>query len=400
MATPLFSQPTRTGHSSSYVANALVQFKAGRCLRDGTTNWVRPDLRKGFVYITQNVEDDLMHFYWKDRRTQEIEEELIIFQDEAEFVKCSQSEDRVYVLKFLSSNRRLFFWMQSSHPERDVEVCRRVNRVLNSPPAPLDDSHHQHHGMAVSEPAATPDGTDETGVDSTAETFFTPTREGQPDNAELDSDDNASAKATVGSTTTSVVDSLAGTASQAAATGSSSNNRHHDYSETWAQLRQVMENLRVPENTQAGAATQLNLEDVLSSDTLATLLTDPEVCSALFPYLPEPVNASSSQEGKVPATPRRHSPEEVRSIVRSAPFQQSLHSLSYALQTGQLGPLIQQFGLPTEASFGVENFLRAIETQVNTEERRVSSSAGDHGKAKSAGDSMGDQGSNAMEEDS
>ncbi|KAK9765174.1 hypothetical protein K7432_006707 [Basidiobolus ranarum] len=125
MTTSLFP----TASSSNTI---LVEFKAGKCLREGTTNIVKPDLRKGLVYLQQG-EDSLMHFFWKDRKTNQIEDDLIIFPDEAEFLKVQESKDRVYLLKFRSSSLRLFFWMQDINSEDDEYLGARVNEILNSP---------------------------------------------------------------------------------------------------------------------------------------------------------------------------------------------------------------------------------------------------------------------------
>lgn len=92
---------------------------------------VHPDKRKGLLYIYQS-EDSLMHFCWQDRHTGTfscisldlsyfisdiivgvVEDDLIIFPDDCEYVRVPQcTTGRVYVLKFKSSNRKLFFWMQ------------------------------------------------------------------------------------------------------------------------------------------------------------------------------------------------------------------------------------------------------------------------------------------------
>lgn len=96
-----------------------------------TGRMVHPDKRKGLLYIYQS-EDSLMHFCWQDRHTGilsctslhlsyfitdviigVVEDDLIIFPDDCEYVRVPQcTTGRVYVLKFKSSNRKLFFWMQ------------------------------------------------------------------------------------------------------------------------------------------------------------------------------------------------------------------------------------------------------------------------------------------------
>ncbi|KAJ1918557.1 hypothetical protein IWQ60_007469 [Tieghemiomyces parasiticus] len=419
MASALFSQPPRQGTGSSMEPNCLIQFKAGRCMRDGDTNWVRSDPRKGLAFLRIG-DDGLLHFYWKVRRTTSYEEDLIIFPEEAEFLKCTQSEDRVYLLKFKSSAQRLFFWMQGSTPEKDPEVCRRVNKFLNSNVAPADDLGAGSSRRAVGSvataamrqergnPAA---GTVAGDIDNEASATLEDVSRTVDhllgaEGHDLDSDDNASAKATVGSTTTSVVESVAGTAHSGAAGtqahlgahqtsgsnpgGSSSGaaGRSRDQSESWAQLRQIMTELQVPDQQQNPSG--LDLQDVLTPESLAVLLSDAEVCAALFPYLPEQPSATDEPQSTATSASAARSHQEIREVVQSPPFQHAVRSLSYALQSGQLGPLIQQLGLPQEASFGVENFLRAVETQVKQEK---------HDSKQGDGSAEQDDGGDSMEED-
>lgn len=55
----------------------LVEFRAGKMTMKG--NMVRPDKRKGLVYIYQS-DDSLMHFCWKDRQSGSLEDVSIIDQ--------------------------------------------------------------------------------------------------------------------------------------------------------------------------------------------------------------------------------------------------------------------------------------------------------------------------------
>lgn len=50
-----------------------LAFKAGRAFRRDGTSFVDPNPTKGAV-ILQNGDDDLLHFQWKNRVTNEIEE--------------------------------------------------------------------------------------------------------------------------------------------------------------------------------------------------------------------------------------------------------------------------------------------------------------------------------------
>lgn len=70
----------------------------------------------------------------------------------------------------------------------------------------------------------------------------------------------------------------------------------------------------------------LSLTDVVTPDILRPLSMDPSVQEQVQPHLP-----STS--------------ERLESVLTSPQFQQALGTFSGALQSGQLGPLMGQFGL-------------------------------------------------------
>ncbi|KAK0201645.1 adhesion regulating molecule [Desarmillaria ectypa] len=111
------------------MADILLAFKAGKALRREGTNMVDPVATKGAIMIT-NGEDGLLHFIWKNRVSNDVEEDLILFPSDASFIKAA---GRTYVLKFSSSNQRHFFWMQDASPDRDDEFVRNVNGLLEDP---------------------------------------------------------------------------------------------------------------------------------------------------------------------------------------------------------------------------------------------------------------------------
>jgi 26S proteasome regulatory subunit N13 len=113
MSSALFSSGRPTGGGGGGIggnSKSLVEFRAGKMsLKD---KMVTPDKRKGLIYIYQS-DDSLMHFCWKDRTTDAIEDDLMIFPDDVEVKKITQcTTGRVYLMKFKSNNRKLFFWMQ------------------------------------------------------------------------------------------------------------------------------------------------------------------------------------------------------------------------------------------------------------------------------------------------
>lgn len=81
----------------------------------------------------------------------------------------------------------------------------------------------------------------------------------------------------------------------------------------------------------------VDLSTAMTSEALQPILSNPEFMQHLQSFLPNTGEASTS------------SSEQLCSTVQSPQFQQAVSMFSAALQSGQLGPLMQQFGLSDEA---------------------------------------------------
>lgn len=104
----------------------------------------------------------------------------------------------------------------------------------------------------------------------------------------------------------------------------------------------------------------MDLASVLTPEVMAPILANAEVQQRLLPYLP-------SGESLLQST------EELTNTLTSPQFQQSMSMFSSALASGQLGPLMNQFGLPTEAveaanKGDVEAFAKAMEGESKSNE--------------------------------
>ncbi|KAH8998515.1 adhesion regulating molecule [Lactarius akahatsu] len=138
--------------------STILAFKAGRAFRREGTNIVEPSADKGAIIIERG-EDELLHFKWKNRVTEETEEDLILFPTDASFVTVPQATGRVFVLKFSSSDQRHFFWMQDASGERDEEFAFHVNRILQIPgyiPVWIipEDTSDETPGASTSDPSS------------------------------------------------------------------------------------------------------------------------------------------------------------------------------------------------------------------------------------------------------
>jgi len=136
------------------LSRAIVTFKAGRGHRREDTNWVDPSAVKGLVSVAPGLEDGLLHLYWVNRENQNIEEDLILFPGDASFVPVGEVEGgRTFVLKFMSSDQRLFFWMQDGDSSKDEENVTKLNRALASEEdQPMDATADLASSTSVSDP--------------------------------------------------------------------------------------------------------------------------------------------------------------------------------------------------------------------------------------------------------
>ncbi|XP_051914103.1 proteasomal ubiquitin receptor ADRM1 [Hippocampus zosterae] len=385
------------GSSSKY----LVEFRAGKMTMKGST--VTPDKRKGQVYI-QQTDDSLIHFCWKDRTTGNVDDDLIIFPDDCEFKRVSQcTTGRVYVLKFKAGSKRLFFWMQEAKTDKDEEYCRKVNEYLNNPPMPgtLGSSGSGGHDLSAlggegglqsllgnmshnqlmqligpaglggigglgalagpglanllgssssssSVPAASNSST-------SPSTVVTPTSTSGASRLGASQASTASVNpsaASAASPPASTPPTPTPAASSAAAGAVASNPTQP------IQLRDL-QSILATMNVPAGS-TGVDLATALTPEVMAPILANPEVQQRLMPFLP-------SGESLLQST------DELQTTLSSPQFQQAMSMFSSALASGQLGPLMNQFGLPTEAVDAANNgdleaFAKAMETDTKSDQ--------------------------------
>lgn len=374
----LFS--TGASPTQSQAMRNLVEFKAGKMeMRD---KMVHPIKRQGLVYLRQSQDDNLMHFCWKDRQTGVVEDDLILFPDDCEFKRVKQcTTGRVFVLKMKSSNRNMFFWMQEARTDRDDEFCKKINEMLNNPPragsdmggSSSDRDLQALFGNMTQEQVAQLLSSNGVNLASLLNSAA----------GRSPSSNSGTSASSTASTTNSAPTSAASGGANAAALSSSAA-RDVSLDDTLAAFRQpgvpgnVMESIEsalMAASMQArgeGSADQghqqqqqqpplIDLSTAMNSESLAHLLTDEQFLRQVEPHLP-PIGKSTS------ALSVEETKKQLGDTIRSSQFRSSLSQFCVALQSGQLGPLMSQFGLNQAcvdaANLGnLEAFVRALEAQ-------------------------------------
>ncbi|MGH0150302.1 UNVERIFIED_CONTAM: hypothetical protein FKN15_045803 [Acipenser sinensis] len=105
----------------------------------------------------------------------------------------------------------------------------------------------------------------------------------------------------------------------------------------------------------------VDLASVLTPEVMAPILANADVQKRLLPYLPSGESLPQTAE-------------EIQNTLTSPQFQQAMSMFSAALASGQLGPLMSQFGLPAEAvdaanKGDVEAFAKAMEGNGKTDSK-------------------------------
>ncbi|XP_077454638.1 proteasomal ubiquitin receptor ADRM1 [Stigmatopora argus] len=384
------------GSSSKY----LVEFRAGKMTMKGST--VTPDKRKGQVYI-QQTDDSLIHFCWKDRTTGNVDDDLIIFPDDCEFKRVSQcTTGRVYVLKFKAGSKRLFFWMQEAKTDKDEEYCRKVNEYLNNPPMPGalgsgssgghdlsalggegglqsllgNMSHNQLMQLIGPAGLGGIGGLGALAGPGLANLLGSGSSSSSSSSVPAASSSSTSPSTVVTPTSTSTASRLGAsqasatpvnTTSAAAATAAASPPASTPPTPTLAaastptqpiqlrDLQSILATMNVPTS-----GTAVDLASALTPEVMAPILANPDVQQRLMPFLP-------SGESLLQST------DELQNTLSSPQFQQAMSMFSSALASGQLGPLMNQFGLPTEAVDAANNgdleaFAKAMETDTKSDQ--------------------------------
>jgi len=333
-----------------------VEFRAGKMNLNATTKMVSPDKRKGMLAVTQS-DDQLIHLQWKDRGTGTVEDDLIIFPDDVEFKAVPAcTTGRVFVLKFKTSNKRMFFWMQEPKADKDEELCKKVNENLNNPPAP-GSSRSGGGGLS----AGLPGGLDFNNLDdSQLQNLLNNMSQQQLMQlfgGSLGGGNMPGLASLLGGGAGGRTRQAAGTArsrptpTEAPATTGSGTTTTTTAPTTASQppiqlsdLQSILSNIQVPpggEGVVAGGSQgpTVDLSTAFNGEALQPLLSNPDFLDKVKGFLP----AGEKEDGK------EITASDLKGTIQSPQFQQALSMFSVALQSGQLAPLVREFGLGEDA---------------------------------------------------
>lgn len=323
MSVPLFA-PSAPRGGRAQRSPYLVQFKAGKMTRAGTT--VASDRRKGYVYLFRG-DDSLLHFAWRERDKTAPEDDFIVFPDDTEFVRVPQcTTGRVYVFKLKGSGQKEFYWMQEPKEDNDEDLCKKVNATLNNTAAPsLEGDDEEDSGGGIS--------------DQQVLQFLT--RRGM----ELDESGDGEEQPPSGEAPAPL-------------------DREAEIARIMAEIARTSERRRAASRRREG----LDLRSIVTPEAMRMLLANEDVQRQLMPHLPESLR----------------NPDELRGVLSTPQFQHALSAFNAALSQGELGAIMRQFGV-SEADAGtaqgVEAFLRALQRQ----QRRDDGEGGQEGNGGGSG---------------
>jgi|UniRef100_A0A2N9G0T8 26S proteasome regulatory subunit N13 len=279
----------------------MLEFRAGKMFFEGKR--VVPDTRKGLVRIARG-EEGLLHFQWIDRMKNVVEDDQIVFPDEAVFEKVNQSSGRVYILKFNTDDRKFIVWMQEPNADGDSQLCSSVNFHINRP---LEEFLGEEEPDA-SVPLQVSEDMVEDDISSRAGNLIGPN---------------------LGADVTSEVTSSSGPVKL-------------------EDLQRILSNIG-PADDAGDPDGGLGLGDILKPELIMPLIETLSLEEHLASYLPEG-----------PWTP-----EDILELMQSPPFRQQVDSFTYVLKTGQID--LTQFGIdPSKYKFTVLSFLEALEDSVSS----------------------------------
>ncbi|KAK5648423.1 hypothetical protein RI129_003315 [Pyrocoelia pectoralis] len=378
-----------SGPGSTGGIKHLIEMRAGKMNQKG--RMVVPDVRKGLLYVYQS-EDSLMHFCWQDRTTGIVEDDLIIFPDDCEYVRVPQcTTGRAYLLKFKSSHRRFFFWLQEPRTDKDEDNCKRINEILNNPSGTVSsggsndqDLQSLLNNMSQSQLMQLFGGGvgQIGGLSSLLGTMNRPSTGGTRSSGGTPAltHRTTSSLASGGTTTTTSSTTPTGTTTTSTAenpnTTQSTTESGSGSISSPIQLTDLQNFLQGIAPTASADKQSVDLSTALTSDALSGLLSNTDAINQLENHLPAIGGTTEDQ---------------LRSTLASPQFQQAVQQFSSALESGQLGPIVSHLSVNPDAvaaaSHGnMADFVKALEKSGSDESSSKDEKKEDKNKRKNGDD--------------
>jgi len=342
-------------------SKSLVEFRAGKMNLNNTTKMVHPDKRKGLVSVYQS-DDQLMHFTWKDRGSGNLEDDLIIFPDDVEFKSVPAcTTGRVFVLKFKSSSKRMFFWMQEPKTDKDEEFCKKVNDNLNNPPAPgssrsatggpgsaglrgidfsnLGDAELQNLLNNMSQQQLMQLFGGNLGAGSIA--GLSSLLGGGSGSRTRQAAGGGRSRPPIGTTEAPATPITPATPTTVPVPAPTPGGAGPQPAIQLSDLQSILSGIQVPPGgEEVVPGPSVDLSSGMTGEALQPILSNPEFLDKVREFLPQ----GEKEEGK------EFTAEDLKGTVQSPQFQQAVSMFSMALQSGQLAPLVREFGLGDRAA--------------------------------------------------
>jgi 26S proteasome regulatory subunit N13 len=323
----------------------LLEFKAGKMHMDPNTKMVRAEKRKGLIQL--RTEDGMIQFIWKDRVSNQADDPLHIFRDEATFRKVQEANARVYVLEFKDSNRKLFYWLQEPSDEKDEQYCADVNKYINNPPQPGANTDDKTGGLGnldqnqLLQFLAQQSGGNLSGLRDMLRQQGVGGAGQRRTNATTGSSGNTGGSSSSSGSTA--------TATQSSAGGSAGGRAFNSDA-----LKNIVANLSRDKPIEPQLTDVVNVEEIIKSG----ILDNEEIVKKLAEYLPEggPVTFENLKEN-----------------LNSPQFKEAVRLFNQALKSGELATIAMSFGLDASAmgpNSTIEDFLQAIQKQQKDEEKK------------------------------
>lgn len=298
----------------------VAELRAGKMVKDGRV--MKPDTRKGLIRVVR-ADDGLTHFQWHERNAQglpiQLEEDIILFPEEAKFVQVDRPGSRIFHLSFQDKDRDLFFWAQEVNAADDRQHAAKVNEAINT-------SAEDYMEAEPSDSAALPGA-----------------------GGAFDSTDVTGPSGTLGVTSTDLARILSNISAGQAAQPSQQPTVAQPNAQTAAAMAASLLSQMAGGGAIRRQAPGPSLSQVLKAEVMVPLLQQADMVDKLGEFLPEP----------------HRNPYALAEVAGSAQFRHQMEALGMALQTGQLD--FSQFGLQPKG-FSVQDFLSAIQEAVDQEQ--------------------------------